>query len=362
VSERDRRIARVLERWFESNARELAWREVDSLTGMRDAWSSLVSEVMLQQTQVSRVEERFGAFMDRFPTPGAMAEAGEDAVVAMWSGMGYYRRARSLYRASVEIEERFGGEVPGDVGALRGLTGVGEYTAGAIASVVFGAREPIVDANVSRVVLRLEGEELATGTGEARGLVWRRARELVEASERPGVFNEGMMELGALVCGAREARCGGCPLRGECEARGRGVVDRIPIVRRARRGEEVVHASVVLRDRRGRVFLERRGDEGLWGGMWQTPTVERPRRPRGVAAVLSELSLDLGTSGTRRVSGFVHGTSSRDVRFVSWVLEGVDARVVRGGADRGWFVAEEIADLGMGSPQRRVLEEAGVFD
>ncbi|MFG0256930.1 MAG: A/G-specific adenine glycosylase [Phycisphaerales bacterium JB043] len=362
MNQRDRRITSSLERWFDSNKRELAWRQVDARTSRRNAWASFVSEVMLQQTQVARVEERFGVFMERFPTPGAMACADEDAVVAMWSGMGYYRRARNLHRAAVEITERFGGRVPSDVAELRSLPGIGDYTAGAIASVVFGAREPIVDANVARVVLRLEGRELAPSSREGRELVWRRARELVESADRPGVFNEGMMELGALVCTNKSARCNECPLRAECESVKRGIVGLIPVVLRKTRGEEVVHASVVMRDTRGRVLLERRDASGLWGGMWQAPTVERASRPRGVVTVLRELKLAAESEGARRCSGFVHGTSSRDVRFVSWALEGVDARRVRARDGRGWFEVDQIADLGLGSPQLRVLRDAGVFD
>jgi A/G-specific adenine glycosylase len=362
VSAADREITRNLERWFAEHQRDFAWRRIDARTGRRDAWRSFVSEIMLQQTQASRVVERFDSFIERFPTAGAMADAGEDAVVSAWSGMGYYRRARNLYRAAVEIVERFGGSVPECVEDLRSLPGAGAYTAGAIASVVFGAREAIVDANVTRVLLRLEGRELGASSKEARALSWSRAGELVASAGQPGVFNEAIMELGALVCLPRGTRCEACPIRGRCAAFEKGLVESIPALEHKIRGAEVVHASVVLCDRSGRVYMERRGSSGLWAGMWQPVTVERERVPRGVGTVIRELELGICGAGARRGGVFKHGTSSRDVRFVSWVVREVDARVVRSGGHRRWVGAGEMDDLALGSPQRRVLVEAGVFD
>jgi len=192
---------------------------------VRDPYFSLVSELMLQQTQVARVIEKFTEFVGRFPTVEALARADEGGVLAVWSGLGYYRRARHLHRAAREIVARFEGRVPTTVEELMTLPGVGRYTAGAVASMVFGRAEPLVDGNVARVLVRIEGRECSAAEGVA--WAWERAGELVRIAEAPkgqsakrsllgpGVFNEGLMELGAVVCVPRGPRCGVCPVRGE---------------------------------------------------------------------------------------------------------------------------------------------------
>lgn len=295
-------MARDLEHWFSRNARELPWR-----TTPRDPWCSLVAEAMLQQTQVSRVAGEgpgtepgaFARFVARFPTPAALASADEAEVMALWAGLGYYRRARHLHAAARAIVERHGGRVPDDPAALRALPGVGRYTAGAIASIVFGRREPIVDGNVRRVLLRVAGNDADPASRDTETWAWAEAARFVAASARPGAFNEGLMELGATVCLPAPAspRCEACPWARACRARALGLEDRIPRAKRPpRRG--VLHLLVVVvRDGRGRLLLERRGPGGLWPGLWQPPTLES-KRTIGPAQRESFLAgLGLGASG-----------------------------------------------------------------
>lgn len=295
-------MARDLEHWFSRNARELPWR-----TTPRDPWRALVAEAMLQQTQVSRVAGAgpgaepgaFARFVARFPTPASLASADEAEVLALWAGLGYYRRARHLHAAAKAIVERHAGRVPDDPAALRALPGVGRYTAGAIASIVFGRPEPIVDGNVRRVLLRVAGRDANPASRETEAWAWARAARFVEASQRPGAFNEGLMELGATVCLPAPAspRCEACPWARACRARALGLEDRIPRAKRPpRRG--VLHLLVVVvRDGRGRLLLERRGPGGLWPGLWQPPTLESRRAigPAERAAFLA--GLGLGASG-----------------------------------------------------------------
>jgi len=320
-------VARAVEEWFESNARLLPWRpnwDGGAIRDERDPWRALVSEAMLQQTQVSRVASRFETFMATFPTARAMADAGEEAVVAAWAGMGYYRRARNLYKAAVMICDEHGGEVPREEAALRALPGVGRYTAGAIASMVYGRCVPIVDGNVSRVLLRLFARDGAAGERETDRWAWARSEELVSAADEPGLLNEGVMELGATVClpgrGFGGARCEECPLQDVCNARAQHRVGQIPRPKR-RAGRVVIHAAaVVCVDSQGRVLLERRPDHGLWGGMWQPPTLE------GVEVAEPEDVLDFSRGRmVDRVGLFTHATTHREVRFSVWDAEGMRA-------------------------------------
>lgn len=368
----DRATALAVARWFGERARDLPWRSTGPGKG-RDPWRSLVSEVMLQQTQVSRVLERYEEFMRAFPTPAAMARAGEAAVLARWSGMGYYRRARMLFAAASEIVERFGGAVPRAAQELRTLPGVGRYTAGAVASIVFGACEPIVDGNVARVLLRVHGVEQSAQDGAA--WCWERAGELARAAgKQVGAFNEGLMELGATVCTPRSPACGACPLAGSCEAKRRGRQDRIPRPKAAAKRAVVLCEVVVVRDRRGRVLLERRKAGGMWGGLWQAPTLERrdAETPRPAAEVLAALGLAGLRSEARPVEEFVHQTTHREVRFVVYEAaagrasggsgNGGEAPDGHGAGERRWVGPGEFAEIGLSNAQRRILgRQAGLF-
>src|SRR5690606_18318055 len=211
---RDRRIVRDLCRWFARAARDLPWRALP-----RDPYRALVSEFMLQQTQVSRVLEKFGPFLERFPSVEALAAADEGQIAAAWSGLGYYRRARHLQAAARAIVAEHGGRVPTKAATLENLPGIGRYTAGAISSIVFGEPVPVVDGNVTRVVLRIEGRDLPQEAPATARFVWERAAALVEVAAGtkakgigPGFLNEALMELGATVCVPRSPRCLECPI------------------------------------------------------------------------------------------------------------------------------------------------------
>ncbi len=340
---RRRGIAGAVSRWFLGAGRELPWR-----VWPRDPYLSLLSEFMLQQTQVSRVIEKFGPFVERFPTLGDLAAARLDDVLAMWSGMGYYRRARSLHAAAGEVVARFGGRVPEDEKELATLPGVGRYTAGAVASIVFGRAVPIVDGNVARVLMRVEGKDFAHGSADGMEWAWGEAERLVaeRGRARVGALNEGLMELGARVCVPRGPKCGECPLREVCRAAAEGKQEEIPRAK-ARVKRSVMECEVVVvRDGKGRVLVERRPDEGMWAGLWQAPTWER-----GAGRVAArEVAEWVGAEAVVKRERFEFQTTHRDVRFTVW--EGVG---VKAGKGRRLVTAEEIAELGISNAQRRVL-------
>ena len=223
--ERARRTAEALGAWYDRAARDLPWRRT------RDPWAILLSEVMLQQTRVDVVVPYWTRMLERFPAPRDMAEAPIDDVLSRWSGLGYYRRARNLWLCAREVVERFDGRLPDDVEGLRSLPGIGAYTAGAVASIAFDRQAPLVDGNVARVLARHAGidDDPRSAVGQRR--LWAEAAALVPA-ERPGRFNQALMELGATICTPRSPACAICPLERDCVARREGRVDELPVVTR----------------------------------------------------------------------------------------------------------------------------------
>lgn len=341
-------MASAVSAWFVRNSRELPWRV--ELGRKRDPYRSLVAEAMLQQTQVSRVIEKFAEFVERFPTVESLAGADEREVLGLWTGLGYYRRARNLHAAAKMVVAQFGGRVPRDVDELRELPGVGRYTAGAIASIAHGEPAAIVDGNVARVLLRVHGRDASSDDKQVQGWLWERAESLVRAAEQPGVFNEGLMELGATVCVPGTPRCWECPLREMCIARRDGKELEIPRPK-ARAARREVHCTVaVIRRSDGGIVVEQRGENGMWAGMWQAPTIERADRPPSVAELAR--SVGIPAKKLKRTEAFEFLATHRRMVFEVFV-----ASVAKGFAPkRGEFLGREaIARLGISSPQRRVL-------
>jgi A/G-specific adenine glycosylase len=216
---------------------------------------------MLQQTRMEVVLPYFERFLQRFPNVRALAAASDDEVTAAWSGLGYYRRARMLRDGAIAVVERFGGEVPSAVDALLTIPGIGRYTAGAIASVAFDQRAPIVDGNVTRVVARVFGSD---------GDAWMRAEALVQACRSPRAFNQGLMELGALICTPRNPACLVCPVRELCVARATGRVDELPAPKEKKATRELRIPLYLVTDERGRVLM-RRESGPLMHAMYHLP-------------------------------------------------------------------------------------------
>ena len=352
VAAGDRRVAIALETWFATSAREFPWRNKPG--GDRNAYECLVLEAMSQQTQISRVVERLPRFLGQFPTVRKLAAADEDEVLAAWSGMGYYRRARLLHGAAKAVIADFGGVLPRNAESLRSLPGVGRYTAGAIASMAYGEHAPIVDGNVARVLLRVHGRAVAADDRATQPWLWERAGELVRASGRPGVFNEALMELGATVCLPAPAapRCGECPLRDGCMAHRTGKQHEIPFPKKVATRRALHCGVAVVRRADGAVLMEQRGDAGMWAGMWQGPTIER----QGGSVAAEELATAIGLQSESLVlrGSFVHQTTHREVKITVWDAQvGMRKRVRRG----EWRSLEDVRDglVAVSNAQRRLL-------
>jgi A/G-specific adenine glycosylase len=240
--------------WYQRNKRPLPWRKD------RDPYRVWLSEIMLQQTRVAAVIAHYQRFLELFPSVEKLAAAREASVLAAWSGLGYYRRARMLHAAAKQLVNEHGGQWPTNAAALRQLPGIGRYTAAAIASIAFDEPIAVVDGNVERVLHRVTGKPLA---GEA---LWQAANQLLAASH-PGDSNQAMMELGAMVCVPKTPDCPSCPVLGFCATRGAGVARQ----KEVRRKREIRYA---LNCKSKSVFLVRRAkSEALMPGMWELPEV-----------------------------------------------------------------------------------------
>jgi len=297
-SSRRAAIPRRLLAWWDAGHRDLPWRFPQRAADPYRVW---LAEVMLQQTRVEAAVPYYRRFLERLPTLDALAAAAEDEVLALWSGLGYYARARNLHRAARVALSRHGG-LPADLAALRALPGFGPYTAGAVASIAFAIPAPAVDGNVARALTRLFlVEEDPASPGAARRL-HAIASGMVASdagAERPGDLNQALMELGATLC-TRPPSCGRCPVASACEARSAGRERQLPRARR-RPPRRILRLACALVVDRGRVLLSRNPPGGLFGGLWCLPAVPldgaaRPRAALG-RGLRSVHGLDLEVGG-----------------------------------------------------------------
>lgn len=272
-------IQQKLVGWFKENCRDLPWRHD------RDPYKVWVSEIMLQQTQVDTVTPYYNRFMDKFPTPYDLASAPEEEVIKAWEGLGYYSRARNLHSAVREVVETYDGKVPDNLADISRLKGIGPYTAGAILSLAYGKAEPAVDGNVMRVIARLFSISDDIAKPATRVKMERLVRYLIPQDEA-GPFNEGLMELGALICTPRNPACLFCPLIEECIGREQGIHEELPVKKKSKRVKPVsLTCGVIVSG--SSVLLHQRPDRGLLAGMWEFPNSEQT----DVTELLPELDI-----------------------------------------------------------------------
>jgi A/G-specific adenine glycosylase len=264
-----RPLQRALLRHYSCNHRDLPWRRT------RDPYRIWLSEVMLQQTRVATVVERYDDFLRRFPDIRALAGAREEEVCEAWAGLGYYSRARNLHAAARRIVEQHGGQLPPTSAALATLPGIGDYTAGAIASIAFGEPSAAVDGNVKRVVSRLFAISAPAASAAAKHRVRELAHRLAQC-ERPGDLNQALMDLGAMICTPKSPDCDRCPARRFCAAYAQGATTRYPRRRMPRAERPTLEMAFLWHRSRSGVWLQRRPLQGLWAGLWQLPGEEGP--------------------------------------------------------------------------------------
>ncbi len=329
-------------RWQRSHGRHgLPWQ------GTRDPYRVWLSEVMLQQTQVSTVLEYYPRFLARFPDVRALAAAPLDDVLALWSGLGYYSRARNLHRCAQVVVAEHGGAFPRSSEALAALPGIGRSTAAAIAAFCFGERAAILDGNVKRVLARATGfdGDLASATEVNR--LWQQAEALLPRQD-VDIYTQGLMDLGATVCLARRPNCAVCPLADGCVARAGGEPERLPVkTRRLKRGRRV-HALLWLR-RGDRMYLVRRPGTGVWAGLWSLPEYEQ-------ASALEDLVQAWAGAG-EWMPNIEHALTHFDwtLQPLAWTLP-PRGKLPVGLPEGRWFTRAEALALGLPAPIRRLLE------
>jgi A/G-specific adenine glycosylase len=288
---------------------------------------------MAQQTRIDVVLAYFERFMERFPSIEALAAASHDAVTAAWSGLGYYRRARMLRDGAIAVKERFHGHLPSDVDELQEIPGIGHYTAGAIASIAFRKRAPIVDGNVARVLARL----FAVDGSEA----WRRAEALVAASASPRDFNQGLMEIGALICTPRNPSCHRCPVRAHCVALQSGRIDELPRAKPKPATREMTIALYVVTNR-GRVMMQREKGK-LMRDMFHLP--------HGDTSLLT--GKPLRARNAKLVGSFRHTVTNRRITFEVY-------RATRNTQRATWVRPTDLPTIPHPSYVRKALQLAGI--
>jgi A/G-specific adenine glycosylase len=338
--------ARVV-RWQRTHGRhDLPWQ------GTRDPYRVWLSEVMLQQTQVATVLRFYAPFLERFPDVRALAGAPLDDVLARWSGLGYYSRARNLHRCAQAVVTGHHGEFPRSAAVLATLPGIGRSTAAAIAAFCFGERAAILDGNVKRVLARVRAFERDLGEPKAVDALWREAEALLPARD-VDVYTQGLMDLGATICLARSPQCLLCPVQAACEARRNGTPEAYPVKRRRARRSAREHAWLCL-ERGEDVWLVRRPSTGIWAGLWSWPEIES----RDALHALSGAWPGCG----QWLPSFTHVLTHLDwtLHPLRWVLPSATPRAVVDDItarwpEGRWLARSEALDAGLPSPVRRLL-------
>ena len=345
-------IRRKLLVWFRREKRQLPWR------GTRDPYRVWISEVMLQQTTFTAVAGRYDGFLRRFPDVPTLARAREDSVLAAWSGLGYYGRARSLRRAAIRILREHGGRIPRDPRKLEALPGFGAYTAAAVASIGYGARIPAADANVIRVLSRLFAVPGVGGSPANRRAVLVRAEALLP-SRRPADLTIALMDLGQLICSPRLPSCPVCPLRQECAARRLGRPEAFPSGR-PRKQSVRVHFAAAVAERAGRVLLVRRDSRWL-NGLWEFPAGNGRSRAQARQR-LSDRAVALGlrllsTEPARASHAVVHRRLEIEVFRAA---PGPERGRAAAAGEARWFRPGELSRAAIPTLTRKIARAAGV--
>lgn len=350
--------------WYDAHHRTLPWRT------SREPYHVLVSELMLQQTRVDVVLPYFERWVARWPTVADLAAATEDEVLAAWSGLGYYRRARSLLAAARLVVERHGGAVPSDVAALRALPGIGPYTAAAVASIAYDVPVAVVDGNVERVLCRVLADDREPGAARSR-TVAEAARRLVTGlvgedpdaiapheGLRPSAWNQAMMELGALVCVPGEPQCLLCPWRRSCVGARSGLAPELPHRRAKRAPREVTLRMAVVRCGE-RVLLVQRPEGTLLSGLWELPSTDEGGSPDDLAARVraalgADVDVDLPDEPRR---AFRHAITNRriTVHVHETALPQGAAPVAEDRPGVAWADPQDLRDFGLSSMTRKAL-------
>ena len=343
-----RRIAADLLAWYRIHRRDLPWRGASPYA----VW---VSEIMLQQTQVVTVIPFFLRFLDRFPTVEALASASMEDVLKHWAGLGYYARARNLHRAAQMVVENHGGKIPNTPAEIEALPGIGRYTSGAILSIAYNVARPLVDANVIRVLCRVFGLRGDPKSAAVQTQLWAIAEQLVPP-EAPGDFNQGLMELGALICEPADPKCEVCPLITCCVAGNSPEPNRLPEFPPGKAAIAASHSSALIRSESGGVLIVQRPPHGLWGGLWEFPrtTGATGETPAEAAARAAREVVGMEVEIGEKIATVKHGVTHYKITLTGYAATlkdpGAVPRCLECSAFR-WETPENLENYPFSSPQ-----------
>jgi A/G-specific adenine glycosylase len=355
-------IILALERWFQTHCRILPWRERHA-----DPYAVWVSEIMLQQTRVSVVIPYYERWMSHFPDVETLASSPMEDALSLWSGLGYYARARNLHDAAGQIVSRFGGRIPRDLSDLLSLPGIGRYTAGAILSIAFNEPVSLLDANVTRVLARLLGMMEEADTVRGQSILLENADrfifEAVTYGAEPWIWNQALMELGALVCNPSDPECETCPLLSSCTAGQSENPAFWPVLSPRKRTVHIHHCSLILRDLE-RFLIVRRPPHGLWGGLWEFPRLEcHPgERADDCAVRIGRDILDVSIENAHLLCKVRHTVMHYSIELWGYMAQSDHLPVkLRGYTEMRWVRIEEFFALPIASPQRQLGEKLEAY-
>ncbi len=336
---------RLLE-WYEAHGRkDLPWQQP------KEAYRTWVSEIMLQQTQVQTVIPYFERFVRRFPDVVTLADAAQDDVLQHWSGLGYYARARNLHKAAQRVRDEHGGVFPSTLDEVMALPGVGRSTAGAILSLAFDRRHPILDGNVKRVLARHEAIEGWPGTAAVANRLWEVAEDNTP-QDNVAAYTQAIMDLGATLCTRGNPACALCPVAADCTAHNKGTVSLFP-GRKPKKDKPLRATTMIIAKHDGRVYLERRPEAGIWGGLWSLPEIEGDDaegwcRERVAGDV----------DGVERWGPLRHSFSHYDLDIRPIVVRvAAPLSKVADNADATWHRLDDELPGGMAAPVNKLLEK-----
>jgi len=337
--------------WYAETARDLPWRK------SRDPYRVWVSEIMLQQTQVATVRDYFERFVAALPDVNALASAEEQQVLRLWEGLGYYRRARQLHAAAKQIVAKHDGRFPRDVESLRGLPGIGRYTAGAIASIAFDRRAPILEANTIRLLSRLIAYRDDPLKAAGQRVLWQAASDVLPQTN-VARFNQALMELGSLVCTPTDPRCDACPLGSVCGALAAGLQHKIPRPKAKQKYTDLREAAVVIR-RNGRLLMRECGHGERWAGLWDFPRFALEAEGKIFASdeIVAKVR---GQTGVTCEPGPLLKTIKHGVTRYRITLDCYRAEFVAGRARNArWIATEDLTDIPLSTTGRKITRLLG---
>jgi A/G-specific adenine glycosylase len=336
--------------WYSKHARDLPWRN------QPDPYAIWVSEVMLQQTQVSAVIPYFTRWMKRFPDILTLSQASEGDVLSMWEGLGYYARARNLSKASRVVMRDYRGVLPADMNELRKIPGIGRYTAAAIASMAFGADEVALDGNIKRVISRVFNIRIPVNTNNGEKTLLVLASRYLPAG-RAGDYNQALMDIGATICLPKNPECGICPVKNICEAWNKNLQGSLPVLIRKPIPPTLVKAAAVVK--RGRkVLIIQRQSNGLLGGMWEFPSAQVKGNPSAELSSVINSTYKLKVTSSKYLDTINHAfTHFKLTEHVFLCTLKKETKLLPGFR---WISIDELSNYPMGKVDRRIANKINI--